>query len=1505
MATGYKQDDQGEINSTNGQKSEDARSRADEDVGSANGQTIWRLVLLSSKIRQSSTLSAAARTGVLVSQYKYESSTLETILAQAQNVLSGRKVASVAIIANGQSGTFQLTASADQVVTLRSLKDQEDIRSFFTQLVCTCLDTSIPGARLDMLACPLVQSSDTVQFIDFLENVAKVTVGMTKELLGADVRGNNNIKADDGSSIFPGDLYFKAEKIRGWSGMQPQSISNFEKIRTVGKGAYGAAVLYRKKDDDSLVILKEITLHDLTGAERQMAMNEAKVLSKLSLHPNIISYYDSFEVEGTLMIEMEYADGGTLAQYLTKLEKDMEEKDILNMFQQMLSALKYIHNNNILHRDLKTANIFLTKDTVVKLGDFGISKQLEGSKANTVLGTPYYISPEMCQGKEYNHKSDIWALGCILYEMASRQKTFEGSNLPALVNKIMKGQFAPIRGNYSAEFRTLVRDILQNDPEKRPSVSELLHERVPKLLERYEDITEDELSSSVDHNRHKKTRSLFFYLDMATVSMFPIETPVRAQLGEVSVGQSHVAVVTLERAAYTWGDNSRGQLGQGDLVNRDKPTLVDTLKGKAITRACCGDKYSVFVTDNGIVMTCGSSDTGCLGHGDWSSTPRPKLIEGLLSVDVTAVSCGPHHVAVVCSEGLVFTWGKGADGRLGLGNEDDQCVPCQVTMEDANVSIRDVRCGLDGTMFLTDTGALLACGSNANNKLGLNNRQGFLMQMKNLLNKDPVKVTTTPTAVKALSRYRVVDMALGPTHSAVLVEPGHVHTFGSNQDGQLGSGNTKPRDAPASVKQLEDQTVTMVFCGYGFTVAGTNDNTLYFWGSRPVRRPRKQSDNGEKTDSETSSVTKRHKRNASGSMSICSGDSLDCSSGSRSGDGLANSQSFKDAKKRREGILEQSQGKGESNGSRSRKDGMQEGLAMPASYKKRKDAVQEGGSSSQMDVMGSCSSVFEQAMLAGESNLSDADKSESKDISKNYIRMSSRKVRLNGHVGMGSLKMHDNEPVTTPIALFHWDAISGIDETESEFPVFLQDISGYGENVFVQIETTAPPPRKRSKKRLSKKDKKTSKRNLEGVSSSVPGVPLDSSVGSSSSELDTLGEVPTWLKNELKEGIMASVPIDDDADSEEESESDVTDSEVEQAEKLPMRNTTAFQNFPEKATRDPEKKATMRKSVSETMIVGGVAIATSVGADIPLSVNASATSLGSEGTGSKENVKKALASVSSQDFSSKDAKKGDLSISRVFPRPASSPASGHQRSASESHLEKGLVSPDSGCEVTLVEKLNSSSEGSDRGSAKPSTLEVKKRVGPPASPLASRSSKTSLAARAERPHDPRRPVGRARFSHVGGRTRPGPSRPGDDRKVERMMSSRHEQVVTELQKEANLAQQALKQQMERLKQEKEESERRLEEFREEERKRMEQWKVQQEQESKEREQKLEEEVQNLKSELLKQCGKLQDNYNVVISLQEQLARMQQEQIRQQAKEKRQNKTLQKQNSAKSSVCAVM
>ncbi|XP_064645013.1 serine/threonine-protein kinase Nek8-like isoform X3 [Lineus longissimus] len=171
-----------------------------------------------------------------------------------------------------------------------------------------------------------------------------------------------------------------------------------------------------------------------------------------------------------------------LAQYLSHRDAPLDEKEILEIFQQMVAAIRHIHEHNILHRDMKTANIFLTKEGVVKVGDFGISKIMSTTDkgANTVLGTPYYISPEMCEGKEYNDKSDIWALGCILYEMACLQKTFEGSNLPALVNKIMKGQFAPVKGNYSEDFKNLIKDMLEHEPEYRPSANELMYRRLPE-----------------------------------------------------------------------------------------------------------------------------------------------------------------------------------------------------------------------------------------------------------------------------------------------------------------------------------------------------------------------------------------------------------------------------------------------------------------------------------------------------------------------------------------------------------------------------------------------------------------------------------------------------------------------------------------------------------------------------------------------------------------------------------------------------------------------------------------------------------------------------------------------------------------------------------------------------------------------------------------------------------------------------------------------------------------
>lgn len=257
-------------------------------------------------------------------------------------------------------------------------------------------------------------------------------------------------------------------------------MENYEKLKSIGRGAYGTVYLCRRISDGSLFIIKQIPVEEMSKEERQAAMNEVKVLSMLK-HPNIIAYSDSFFQEKALMIVMEYAQGGTMYNFIEEREgKLLDEEEIIRLFVQIALALNHVHKQNILHRDLKTQNILLNKTRkVVKIGDFGISKILSSkSKANSVIGTPCYISPELCEGKPYNQKSDIWALGCVLYELATLKKAFEASNLPALVLKIMKGNFNPISERYSEDFKNLILSMLQIDPAKRPTLPQIMAQPV-------------------------------------------------------------------------------------------------------------------------------------------------------------------------------------------------------------------------------------------------------------------------------------------------------------------------------------------------------------------------------------------------------------------------------------------------------------------------------------------------------------------------------------------------------------------------------------------------------------------------------------------------------------------------------------------------------------------------------------------------------------------------------------------------------------------------------------------------------------------------------------------------------------------------------------------------------------------------------------------------------------------------------------------------------------------
>lgn len=239
----------------------------------------------------------------------------------------------------------------------------------------------------------------------------------------------------------------------------------YRELAIIGRGNFGktylgAAILVEHLQERTKYVAKKIILAGLSEKEVEGAHQEAQLLSMLS-HPNIVKYKESFCQEGLLIIIMEYCEVGDLAFHVQQKKKKGEyftETEIMNWFVQMCLALKHIHVAGILHRDIKSSNVYLTGNNTIKLGDFGISKILQGSEAAmTVVGTPYYMSPEVCENKPYSYKSDAWSLGCVLYELCTLKHAFTADNLLGLVFKIVTDKADPIPSIYSKELSDLVQ----------------------------------------------------------------------------------------------------------------------------------------------------------------------------------------------------------------------------------------------------------------------------------------------------------------------------------------------------------------------------------------------------------------------------------------------------------------------------------------------------------------------------------------------------------------------------------------------------------------------------------------------------------------------------------------------------------------------------------------------------------------------------------------------------------------------------------------------------------------------------------------------------------------------------------------------------------------------------------------------------------------------------------------------------------------------------------------
>lgn len=251
----------------------------------------------------------------------------------------------------------------------------------------------------------------------------------------------------------------------------------YDEIKIIGRGQYGKAHLV--SSGGQLAIAKTIDLTCLSNKERETALQEVQLLRRLD-HPNIVKYKNNFFMGDTLVIVMQYCEGGDLAMYIKDMAKKklrIQEVQIMNYLVQVVQALQYIHSERILHRDLKTSNLFLMqRQSIVKLGDFGISRVLEGSieAAITVVGTPYYMSPEVCENKPYTYKSDVWSLGCVLYELCMLKHAFFADNLLGLVYKIVSDKYEPIPEKYSKQLNVLIQRMLEKNAERRMSVREIL-----------------------------------------------------------------------------------------------------------------------------------------------------------------------------------------------------------------------------------------------------------------------------------------------------------------------------------------------------------------------------------------------------------------------------------------------------------------------------------------------------------------------------------------------------------------------------------------------------------------------------------------------------------------------------------------------------------------------------------------------------------------------------------------------------------------------------------------------------------------------------------------------------------------------------------------------------------------------------------------------------------------------------------------------------------------------
>lgn len=267
-------------------------------------------------------------------------------------------------------------------------------------------------------------------------------------------------------------------------------------------------------------------------------------------------------------------------------------------------------------------------------------------------------------------------------------------------------------------------------------------------------------------------------------------------------------------AVFSWGRGEDGQLGIGDTSDQDEPTFVDALRGVGVRQIACGSGHTVVLTTDGEVFTWGRGDDGRLGHGDNGWKYVPRIIQSLEGQVIAQVTCGSYHTAAVGVNGDLYTWGGGMYGKLGHGNESGHSTPKRVEGL-AGLSVQQIACGSRHTAVITSTGALYTWGDKENGVAGHGDTEGHQY---------------TPKLLERLATKRIIQLSACGFHTGCLTDQEEVYTWGEGKFGRLGHGAERNCHTPKLVESLLGKRPRQIACGGFHTAVVTEDGRVHTFG---------------------------------------------------------------------------------------------------------------------------------------------------------------------------------------------------------------------------------------------------------------------------------------------------------------------------------------------------------------------------------------------------------------------------------------------------------------------------------------------------------------------------------------------------------------------------------------------------------------------------------------------------------------------------------------------------